>query len=105
MQPLRIQFAAVDARETALDRAIEWLLIGLIAFCPLMFGAVVAWSEGVFLLFACAIASCLAIKLILRPDERFVWSWTFLPISLFVLLVALQLVVLTTGFIFAVSPL
>src|SRR5438552_15200836 len=103
MQPLRIQFAAVDARETALDRAIEWLLIGLIAFCPLMFGAVVAWSEGVFLLFACAIASCFAIKLILRPDARFVWSWTYLPIALVVLLVALQLVPLPAGFMRAIS--
>ena len=54
MQPLRIQFAAVDAPETRLDRAIEWILIALLAFCPFAFGAVEAWSEAIFLLLVSA---------------------------------------------------
>src|SRR4051794_33029825 len=104
MQPLRIQFVPVDAPETPVDRAIEWLLIGLLAFCPLTFGAVVAWSEGVFLLLVCAIVICFAIKMIRRPDARFVWSWTYLLIALFLLLVIIQLIPMPAGMIRGISP-
>ena len=104
MQPLRIQFAAVDAPETCVDRAIEWMLIALLVFCPLAFGAVAAWSEGVFLLLVTAIAICFAIKLIQRPDARFVWSWSYVPIGLFLILVTFQLVPLPAGIVRAISP-
>src|SRR5256885_10843573 len=104
MQPLRVQFAAADAPETQLDRAIEWMLIALLAFCPFAFGAVEAWSEAIFLLLVSAMGICFAIKLIQRPDARFVFSWTYLPIGLFVILVAMQLIPLPAGFIHAMSP-
>jgi len=104
MQPLRIQFEPIDAPYTPLDRAIEWLLIGLLAFCVLAFGAVVAWSEAIFLTIGCAIAILFAVKLIARRDARFVWSWTYVPIALFVLLVIAQLIPLPNAAIKAISP-
>src|SRR5207248_5919642 len=39
-----------------------------------------------------------------RPDARFVWSWTYLPIALFLVLVAIQLIPLPAGFVHVISP-
>lgn len=74
-----------------LDAAIEWLLIGLLGFMPLAFGAVEAWSEMVVLLAAAAMSVCLVVKHWLRPGARIVWTWTYIPILLFLLLAIFQL--------------
>lgn len=87
-----------------LDRAIEGLLIALLAFMPLAFGAVEAWSEQVVTMTVAAMALLLAVKLLLDTGSRFVWSWTYLPIGLFVLLVLLQLVPLPADVVAAISP-
>ena len=44
--------------EDRLDRAIEIALIGLLAFMPIAFGAVEAWSEEVVVIVAAAISIC-----------------------------------------------
>ena len=87
MSPLRVYFDPADAPRTPLDSAIEWLLAALLVFCPFAFGAVEAWSEQVVIAICAAIALCLAAKLILRRDARFVASWAILPIALFLLFV------------------
>jgi O-antigen ligase len=104
MQPLRIQFEPLDAPYTRFDRAIEWMLFALLAFCPIGFGAVVAWSEGVFLALASAIAITFCAKMVVRRDARCVWSWSYLPIVLFVLLVLVQLTPLPESFLGNISP-
>src|SRR5262249_29249698 len=60
--------------------------------------------EAIFLLLVSTVGLCLPVKLVRRPDTRFVWSWTYLPIALFLLLVAMQLIPLPMGFIRAISP-
>ena len=55
--------------------AIERLLMAMLAFMPLAFGAVEAWSELVVVAFACAMAACLALKLIVQERTRLLWTW------------------------------
>lgn len=48
------------------DTVIEWLLVGLLAFMPLAFGVVHAWSEEVVITLSVPLssASCLSLCLI-----------------------------------------
>jgi tetratricopeptide (TPR) repeat protein len=85
------------------DRAIEWTLIGLLAFMPLALGAVYAWSELVVMIGAAGLGVMLALKLIVRRGAKFVWSWTYVPVGVFIGLVAVQLLPLPAGIIGAVS--
>jgi tetratricopeptide (TPR) repeat protein len=103
MKPVRVYYDPVDAPRTWFDVAIEWLLGALLIFCPIAFGAVEAWSEQVVITLSSLIALCLCVKLLLRPDARFVSSWTFLPIILFLALVALQLIPLPATLLQSVS--
>lgn len=94
----------VDASEKRFDTTIEWLMIALLAFMPLAFGAVEAWSELVVVALTGAMAACLALKLLWRRHVRLVWTWAYVPIGLFLLLVVLQLVPLPAKLVAAVSP-
>ena len=85
------------------DRVIEWLLAGLLAFMPLAFGVVHAWSEEVLLLLVAAIAVCFALKALLVPDTRIYGSWAYIPIGLFILVAAVQLVPLPVGLMEVIS--
>ena len=86
------------------DRIIEWLLIALLAFMPLAFGAVEAWSELVVVTIAAAMVICLAAKLIIRKDTSFVWTWAYVPLVLFLSLVFLQLIPLPAELVRLISP-
>jgi O-antigen ligase/tetratricopeptide (TPR) repeat protein len=86
------------------DKVIEWLLVVMLIFMPLAFGAVDAWSEQIVILISGAILICFLMKLALRPEIVFLWSWAYLPAGLFVLLVVFQLLPLNVSFVEAVSP-
>jgi tetratricopeptide (TPR) repeat protein len=94
----------VDVPSSRFDKVIEWLLISLLAFAPLALGAVRAWSEQIVLALVAAISICFALKLVVDRDVRFVWSWLYVPLALFILLVGVQLIALPTGVIEAISP-
>ena len=98
--------AIADAGEaySRFDRAIEWLLVGLLAFMPLAFGAVEAWSEMVVIALGGTMAVCLALKLVLEPESRLIWSWAYVPIGLFLVIVVLQLVPLPAAWVGSISP-
>lgn len=104
--------SARESREVRLDagaddrfgRAIELLLITLLAFAPLALGAVQAWSELVVHALAGAMVICLATRLFVRREIGFVWSWTYVPIALFVALAAIQLIPLPFELIEKLSP-
>ncbi len=98
-----VDIAATDAPVSRFDTVIEWLMIALLAFMPLAFGAVEAWSEMAVICLAGAMALCLGLKLTLRRGSRIAWSWAYVPMGLFLLLAALQLVPLPTGLVSAVS--
>src|SRR4051812_20267639 len=97
-------FDLTDTADDAFDRAIEIMLVGQLTFAPLALGAVQAWSELIVIGIAALMALCLAIKLLRRPDVRFVWSWTYVPIVVFLALVAIQLSPLPLSVLKTISP-
>jgi O-antigen ligase/tetratricopeptide (TPR) repeat protein len=104
MRSQPVLFELADTADERFDPLIEAGLIGLMAFCPLALGAVQPWSETIVLLLCSALVLTMLVKLLTRPDVRFVWSRTYLPIAAFVLLVLIQLVPLPAGMVRVLSP-
>src|SRR4051812_47961386 len=73
------------------DTCAEVLLIALLAFMPLALGADKPWSELVVLIVTGVLAAIVALRLTFDRQRRFVWSWTYLPVVLFVLLAVAHL--------------
>ena len=86
------------------DTAIEWLMVALLVFMPLAFGAVAPWSELIVIVLIGAMLCCLSLRLIAGRRAQLVWSWAYVPVGLFVLLAAGQLVCFPVGLIGAISP-
>lgn len=102
--PPPVPTSVTDAPPPKLDSIIEWLLIALLIFMPLAMGVVHPWSEMVVIAVVAIASTCLSIRLITRQDIRFVWSWTYLLIALFLLLAVFQLLPLPTSVIQTVAP-
>jgi len=100
----RVYLEIVDPVAIKFDRVIEWLLISLLAFAPLAFGAVEAWSEEVVLAMAAAISICFMLKLVCVKSARMIWSWAYVPVTLFLLLAVVQLIPLPSRIVGAISP-
>ncbi|HUT58563.1 MAG TPA: O-antigen ligase family protein [Phycisphaerae bacterium] len=86
------------------DRAVEILMVVLLVFMPLAFGAVDAWSEEVVVALAGAMLACLLLKVILVRGTGLVWSWAYLPVGGVLLLAAAQLLPLPAGLVACASP-
>lgn len=104
MKENRINPDGVDASVSHFDTAIEGLLIALLAFMPLAFGAVEAWSEQVVIAFAAAISVCFLLKLVFEKNSHLIWSWAYIPVALFILVAVVQLIPLRTELIETISP-
>ena len=107
--PDRRRTLHLETSPSRLDLAIEWMIVGLLAFMPFALGVVARWSEMVVVAAAAAVAVCLALRLALYPQgagggRRFAWSWAYVPVCLFVLLAAAQLVPLPASLVRAISP-
>ena len=102
--PSVVGITAVEIPPSRFDAVIEVLLIVLLVFSPLALGAVEAWSEMVVICLTGAMVITLALKLTFSRGARLVWSWAYVPIGLFLLLVVLQLIALPAGWIEAISP-
>ena len=87
-----------------LDTVAECLMVALLAFAPFAFGTVDAWSEQVVVLLAGAMAACLALKCLLARPDGFTWSWMYLPLGLFLVLISVQLMPLPAGLLAVISP-
>ena len=87
-----------------LDIAIEALFVTLLAFMPFAFGADRAWSKEVVIALSGMIVICFLLKVLLNGGQGFVWSWTYLPLGLFVLIIVFQLIPFSTDFIRLISP-
>ncbi len=90
--------------DTRFDAVIEVLMVILLAFMPLAFGVVHAWSEMVVIALVGAMALCLALKVALNKDTPLVWTWAYLPMVLFILLVIVQLLPLPAAAVRIISP-
>jgi len=71
---------------------------------PLAFGVVHAWSEEVVIALSGAIIICFLLKLAFHRNQRLTWTWAYIPVGLFILLAALQLVPLPTQLVSIISP-
>ena len=90
--------------ESIFNRIIELLLISLLVFMPFAFGAVEAWSEEVVIALAAAIIICFLLKLIVEENTHLIWSWTYIPVALFIIVVVFQVILLPTGLVSVISP-
>jgi uncharacterized membrane protein len=85
------------------DGAIRALVYGVLVFAPAALGGVDGWSESILLLMAFAIALLLAVRHVHRVRER-EFVWPYLPLALFALLVAVQLLPLPAAIVNLISP-
>src|SRR5450432_802383 len=74
------------------DAAIEIFVSAMLIFTPLAFGSTQAWSQEILLALIAAATLCLGLKFIFQPSTKFSWSWAYLPIGLFLIFCAIQLV-------------
>lgn len=93
-----------DERGDRFDRAIEWLLIGLLAFMPFAYGAVQAWSEEVVIAVAAAISLCFLLKMAVARELPLTWTWAYVPVAAFILIAAVQLAPLPASLVRIISP-
>ncbi|MHC4106219.1 MAG: O-antigen ligase family protein, partial [Planctomycetota bacterium] len=91
-------------QKNKIDLTIEGLLYALLAFMPLAFGSVQAWSEEVVIILSVAITICFAVKLVSNRQFKFVWTWAYLPVAVFILIVVFQLIPLSVAFVDTISP-
>jgi O-antigen ligase len=82
-----------------IDAAVEWLLVALLAFLPFAFGAVEPWSEFVAVAAALVLSVLLVVRRLTRRDCPGAWSWAYVPVALYVLLVLLQLAQLSPSLV------
>ncbi len=87
-----------------LERGIEWLMIALLSVMPFAFGAVERWSEEVVLVLVALISLCFLAKVTLVRDSRLTWTWAYVPLLIFLLIVAAQLVPWPVSWLRLVSP-
>lgn len=97
-------FNNLETAKSGFDSMIEMLMVALLIFMPLAFGAVQAWSEQVVIIVSGVITVCFLLKLALHPNTKFIWTWAYLPMTVFVLIAAFQLLPLPAGLISAISP-
>ncbi len=89
---------------TPVEAAVECLMAVLLLFAPLAFGSTEAWSQQVCLVLIGAMAVLVAGDLLLRPGAAVAWTWAYLPIGFFVLVIGLQLAPLPAGWAGLISP-
>lgn len=101
-QPLSV-FADQPLAER-FDRIVEALLIALLAFMPAALGVVHAWSEEVVIALAAGISLVFLLKLVMVSSASLVWSWTYVPVAVFLLVAAFQLLPLPALLVTTLSP-
>ena len=96
--------ADMDRRQSRFDITIEVLIVSLLTFMPFAFGAVQAWSREIVIAFSSAIVLVFLAKLVFCPNCKFVWTWGFLPVGIFVFLILFQMLQLPSWLIGIISP-
>ncbi|MFC1761249.1 O-antigen ligase family protein [Planctomycetota bacterium] len=86
-----------------LERIVEILVPVTLAFLPLAFGTVEAWSEQVFLMLVAVLSTLALVRWIVVPQVQVVRSWIYLFLGLVTAVAALQLLSLPTGLLENIS--
>jgi O-antigen ligase len=87
-----------------LDFAIEAVLIALLAYLPFALGGVFAISHVVLMVGAAVMGLCFALRCLVDRESDVVWTWGFVPIVLFLGLVAFQLLPLDADVLASWAP-
>jgi len=93
-----------DDRGEQLDRVTEGLLIVMLAFMPLAFGVVEAWSEMIVIALAGAMSVCFLLKPVVTGRVSVSWTWAYVAVAAFLAVALLQLIPLPTALVRAISP-
>jgi tetratricopeptide (TPR) repeat protein len=88
----------------SLESFLHYLLVGLLAFMPLAFGAVEAWSEQVVVVGSMLIGLCFCVKLIHDRSSPRLRLWALAPVAAFLLLAVVQIVPLPVAVLRLISP-
>ncbi|MCX5638641.1 MAG: hypothetical protein NTX52_13270 [Planctomycetota bacterium] len=94
----------IEPSGSSFDIMVELLLISLLAFMPLAFGVVHAWSEEIVIALSGAIVLCFLLKLVFHREQSLIWSWAYVPAGIFLLVVGLQLIPLPASLTNILSP-
>jgi len=95
---------AGDERAARFDHIMEWLVVSLLAFMPLSFGAVEGWSEQIVLALAGALGICFVLKLVLTSVAGVTWTWTYVPIVALLAIGVIQVLPLPQSLVHLISP-
>ena len=86
------------------DYAIEWVLLATLLFTPAAFGTSEAWSQQIFFAAVAGLAVLMTIKLLTDRQSKMVWTWAYVPIVAYLVLVTLSTIPLPAGVLNAISP-
>lgn len=100
-QPRQIDSA--DSGGTRWQSALQWVMAALLILAPLAYGATEPWSQQLAVMLVAVALLCLVADRVQR-GAALAWSWTFVPIALFLGLVCLQVVPLPAGVLERLSP-
>ena len=104
MSPLSPQALELQQPQCVWDSILEALLIVLLVFAAFAFGGNYPPCQEIEIGLAALMAVLVAVKLTVQREVRFRWTWAYLPIFLFVALVAFQLVPLPAQTVAKLSP-
>ncbi|NQV35982.1 MAG: O-antigen ligase family protein, partial [Phycisphaeraceae bacterium] len=96
--------SVIDAPLCAFDHIIEKMLMGLLIFMPLAMGVRSAWTEEVVIALSGLICIVFWLKLVVHCRQRFVLTWAYVPVLIFLLGATAQLIPWPTAWVSVVSP-
>ena len=104
MGEIRKALKTPDTAITMFDVVIERALIILLVFMPFAFGARRAWSEQVVIILSGFIVVCFLLKLVVHKEQRMIWSAAYVPLAVFLFIIALQAIPLPRVLVSLISP-
>jgi O-antigen ligase len=104
MNEYQVDFNGASFITSRLEIAIELLMAFLLAFMPLALGVRTAFSEEVVIFLTGTITVCFLLRSIFHNETAFKKTWAYVPVALFLFIVALQLFPLPSRLVGSISP-
>ena len=95
---------ALNEPLTWFDYSIEWVLGAALVFSPLAFGTTNAWSQQTLYAAIGVLAILVGAKTVFVRGSKYVFTWAYLPILLYLAMVTLSVIPLPAGLVQAISP-
>ncbi len=86
------------------DYAIEWVLGVALVVSPLAYGSTNPWSQEILYALIGIVALLAGAKLSFVRGTRFIFTWAYLPMLLYLVLVTISVIPLPAGLVRAISP-